>query len=471
VLLDIIYNHTGNNWFYRDGSAARETLPYRYSPPYPIAGWRSAQGTLTGQIETREDGAWPSDFQNPEWYTRAGAIGRWDPAPWENPLHPDNEFRRGDFFDLKDVNLNRGDALGGVIRAYQYWIALSDCDGFRIDTVKHVSYEASRNFCGAIREYAEAIGKYNFWLLGEVTGGGELARSYLDIFGRNIDAILDIGEPARRLGNMVKGLGTAEDVFSQYAGHDSLGSHRETGRYHVSILDDHDMVGRPGKFRFAALNTIEARDLQVAHAVGAQLTLLGVPCVYYGTEQAFDGSEARADPANDGGFEDRYIREAMFGGSFGAFGTAGCHFFNPQHSTYRRIAALARVRRHAGPAGLALRRGRQYLRETAAPGQGFALPRPGEIAAWSRIMHHQEVVVALNTHGMEARAALVTVDANLNPPGTGLRTRYHGHWTDADLARAGTDDPPATTPVEVERSGGRAFVRVELPAAGMVVMG
>lgn len=45
---------------------------------------------------------------------------------------------------------------------------------------------------------------------------------------------------------------------------------------------------------------------------------LGIPCIYYGSEQCFDGQ----------GGSDRYIREAMFGGEFGAFRTRGVHFFN-----------------------------------------------------------------------------------------------------------------------------------------------
>ena len=31
---------------------------------------------------------------------------------------------------------------------------------------------------------------------------------------------------------------------------------------------------------------------QVAHVIGVQLTTPGIPAIYYGTEQAFDGSEA-----------------------------------------------------------------------------------------------------------------------------------------------------------------------------------
>jgi len=318
VLLDAIYNHSGNNWFYSVEGQPQTMVDYRFEPPYLFHGWRSGAGVSIANIAGENDGAWPRELQNIEWYTRAGRIGRWDPEPWEDPLHPDNEFRRGDFFDLKDLNLNRDDVLSALIRVYQYWIALSDCDGFRIDTVKHVPWEVSRNFCGAIREYAETIGKENFLLLGEVTGGAGMARNYLEIFGRNIDAVLDIGGPAVKLAGMVKGLAPGSDFFEQFRGHDLLGSHRETGRYHVSILDDHDMVGR-GKHRFAAHSGIPNRDQQVAHAVGTQLTTLGIPCIYYGTEQALDGTEDRHDstiePRGDDGkipFDDRYIREAMF---------------------------------------------------------------------------------------------------------------------------------------------------------------
>lgn len=466
VLLDVIYNHTGNNWFYDRDGAPRDTAPYRYSPPHPFHGWRSGTGTSLPAIASLEDGVWPEEFQDLGWYTRAGQIGRFDPDSWEDPLHPDNEFRRGDFFDLKDLDLNRAAPLSGVIRVYQYWIALSDCDGFRIDTVKHTPWEGSRNFCGAIHEYAESIGKENFWLLGEVTGGADMARNYLEIFGRNIDAVLDIGAPAASLGGMVKGVLDPRGFFDLFRGHDSLGSHRETGRYHVSILDDHDMVGR-GKHRFAAHNAIAGRYRQVAHAVGTQLTTLGVPCIYYGTEQAFDGTEGRHDfaiePARS--FEDRYIRESMFGGTFGAFETNGCHFFDPAHPTYLRIAAIARVRNRADRIGLALRRGRQYARETSFLGRAFAIPASGELVAWSRILFDQEVLVALNTHGTESRGADVTVDASLHSPGSAMTFLYQGSWSDAELR-----NPPLDQTVPVQQSDGRATVRIDLPPAGMAIL-
>jgi len=437
VLLDIIYNHAGNVFFYDQRGTPASSLDYRFSPPYPIHGWRSATGASIAAPLTPEDAIQPREFQDTNWFTRAGKINRFDPEPWEDPLHPLTEFRRGDFFDLKNLELSP-QPLSAIIDVFRYWIALSDCDGFRIDTVKHVPFEASRNFCGGIREFAESIGKNNFLLLGEVTGGSKMARDYLDIFGRNLDAALDIGDPAERLTGVAKGFRPANDFFAIFGGHDQLGSHREAGRYHVSILDDHDMVGRE-KRRFAAANSSTSRLEQAAHATGMQLTTLGIPCIYYGTEQAFDGSlqdhDRLIEPFSGGNppFDDRYIREDMFGGPFGAFRTTGCHFFNPGHPAFLRIAAIARVRTQKNSAGLALRRGRSYLRDISLDGSSFAASQGGQIAGWSRILYRTEVLVCLNTAASASAPTHVTIDASLH-------------------------------------TGGRATVQIQLPAAGMLIL-
>lgn len=468
VLLDIIYNHTGNNWFYQDENGQPiDTLSYRYSPAHPVAGWRSQTGDCIDKPQSIEDGVWPQEFQNWEWYTRAGKIEHWDAEPWENVMHPDVEFRRGDFFDLKDLDLSNNEVLSAVIKVYQYWIALSDCDGFRIDTVKHLPWEASRSFCGAIREYTESIGKENFLLLGEVTGGATTAKTYLDIFGLNLDAILDIGEPPKKLMGLVKGFTNPQDFFNQYGGVDELGSHRLAGQYHVSILDDHDMVGRDGKYRVSANNNIPACYEQTAHTVGVQLTTLGIPCIYYGTEQAFDGTENRHDFSIEPGteFMDRYIREVMFGGLFGAFETSSCHFFDPNHPTYLRIAAIARLRDQKSPVGLALRRGRQYLREISVNSSSFFWPTSGQVVGWSRILFTQEVVMALNTNGVESQSAYIEVDPNLHPAGSQITVLYNSAWNDDQLRH-----PPTSETLTVELYENRTAIRVNLPPAGMVIL-
>ncbi len=462
VLLDIVYNHTGNNWFYADPATGRpvETLPY--SPfAHSIRGWRSKDGTVVDLPTDRDAGVWPREFQDPSWYGRRGHITRWDPDYWENLLHPENEFRRGDVFELKSLDLGNPDVLTAVTRVYQHWLAVTDCDGFRIDSLKHVTRAASRHFSNAMREFAESIGKENFLLLGEVAGGPEMAREYLEIWGRNIDAVLDIGQPASRLAGMVKGFIDPRVFFEHFDKNEVLGRHRRTGIYHVSVLDDHEMLGRE-KSRFSAGNHGAHRYVQAAHAVGVQLTTLGIPCIYYGTEQSFDGTQDNG-VAGEVSYLDRFVREAMFGGRFGAFQTEGCHFFDPAHPTYTRIAAIAAIRNRADRVGVSLRRGRQYPRELVDRGGGVRLPQQGEIVPWARIHHDQEVVMALNTHGAERRTTEITIDRSLHRPGDRLRVLYRGSWWEDESRGRPVEE------VEVTERHGRNTIRVDLAPADMVI--
>jgi glycosidase len=472
VILDTIVNHTGNNWSYKMGNSLSATADYRFQPPYDFGAWNTGDGKNGDTIRSRDDGVWPREFQNQDWYTRSGKIGNWDPAPWENPLHKDCEFRRGDFYDSKDLNYENAEVLKGIVQVYQYWIGLTDCDGFRMDAVKHIPWDASKAFCNAIHEYAESIGKENFLLAGEVTGGEQMERGYLDIFGRNIDAVLDVGEPAKLLGSMVKGFLEPSAFFDQYTGHSILGSHRETGRYHISILDDHDMVTRE-KQRFAAYNNTQNRYHQNAHAVGVMMTTLGVPCIYYGSEQSFDGNKGYHDASiepysGNVPFDDRYIRESMFGGTFGAFETSGCHFFDPNHPTYLRISAIAKIRSRQDKIGLALRRGRQYPQETSFLGRPFSIPGKGELIAWSRVQVDREVLIVLNTNGGESRGAEITVNKDFHKAGSQMRVLYRGDWDDQVLVNIDTMDYPSV-PVSVN-SEGRATVRLDLPPGEMAIL-
>ena len=203
---------------------------------------------------------WPRELQNPDFYTRAGEIGQWGLEYWEDPLNPDVEYRRGDFYDLKDFNLQRNDVTLALARIYQYWIAISDCDGFRVDAVKHVSVEQSRLFCTAIHEYAQAIGKDNFFLTGEITEG-RIAPSYVDFFGRNLDAVLGIVAYPNRLSDLVKGLDHPDSFFALYTQEALGGLYRQLGRFVVHVVDDHDMSSRAYKARFAADSRAPESDL------------------------------------------------------------------------------------------------------------------------------------------------------------------------------------------------------------------
>ncbi len=217
-------NHSGDNWGYlppeQPLSDVRNEQPYLQWPDYYgnpnrsdgqnwRLAWRNEQeiGFTTNSEDIKEphQGIWPRELQNSQLYTRAGKgdLGTGD----INDPHAEN--KRTDFFSLKDFALDAPNALSFLADCFKYWIALTDCDGFRIDTVKHISLEQARSFCGAIREFTDTLGKRNFLLVGEIAGGDYFQDFFIDrlaILQRNLSAALDIGNARVTLNNVAKGL-------------------------------------------------------------------------------------------------------------------------------------------------------------------------------------------------------------------------------------------------------------------------
>jgi glycosidase len=475
IILDVIFNHSGANWLYPAGTPGGESRPRYTGGRYPFGAWRGDQGQPVGPIQGDEDGVWPAELQDTERYTRAGR-GDLGAGSIEDP---EAEHKRSDFEDLRDFRLAAPELLSDLARCYKYWIALADFDGMRIDTLKHVSLEEARNFCGTIKEFAANLGKHDFFLVGEVAGGDRNARRYLEVAERNLNAALDIGEMRLTLNGVAKGLIPATAYFDGFnPGLAVLGSHRNLGSRHVSVLDDHDHVFGE-KVRFS---TGAASDHQVAAAVALQLFTLGIPCLYYGTEQAFAGpepSEQRWLPSwRFGDGADRYLREAMFGpehprkdgrqglqtGSaalddalpgFGPFGTAGRHCFDRGSAAFVRIAAMTGVRARFP----VLRYGRQYQRPVSFLGRPLAMYGPGEIAAWSRILDDEEALCVVNVHGRESRGADVVVDAALNGAEGALTVVLNTAQAASGGAYTGTHPVASTLPVK-RAADGTAYVEV-----------
>ena len=421
---------------------------------YRVAGFRAKDGaprlpfgpvSLDAHPDAWPDGAvWPAELQDPAAFTRKGRIDNWDFDP---------EFLEGDFFDLKNIALGRGSvdsyepspALVNLCKVYQFWIADADVDGFRVDTVKHMDLGATRYFTSVIHEFAESIGKERFYLIGEITGGRQRAYETLEVTG--LDAALGIDDIPDKLEYLVKGYRDPADYFDLFR--NSLlvqkDSHVWFKNKVVTLYDDHDQV-RKGehKARFCADGDGPRLAL---NALALNATTLGIPCIYYGSEQCFDGR----------GDSDRYIREAMFGGEFGAFRSRNRHVFDEDSRVYKELAKILALRERKP----ALRRGRQYLRQISGDGVSFGLPRMmgGQIrsvVAWSRLFAETEMVLAINTDPAEARTAWVTVDAALHAENDALTCMYS-----TDAAQVGQT-------ARVEARNGRAF-RMTVPAAGFAI--
>ncbi len=428
VILDVVLNHSGDVWGYPGDH------PYYYyqDTSFSFGFWREADPAAGLQDD---DAVWPQELQTPEAFKRRGQIRNWYDA---------TEARNGDFLSLKELDLPRPEVLDTLIKVYKYWIAAADLDGFRIDTVKHMEDSATAIFCNAIREYAQRIGKHNFFLFGEIVADDDTIQRYL---GRNariegtrerfpsLDAALDF--PLYfLLEDVLKGFASPALLRARYdALHEHYADHGAAGRYFVTFIDNHDQMARPYR-RFMHHNPYPQ---QAVLALAYLLTSQGVPCIYYGTEQGFDG----------GGGDDSHVRECMFGGAWGAFGSSGRHFFNREHDIYRGIAAVAATRSREP----ALRYGRQYFREISVNGSNFAHPRDDHCTlAYSRILDTEEVLVALNLEATP-RADYLTVDRRLSAPGQVMH----------DLL-----DPERRHTVEEHQ--GRAHVRVALAGHGMAIL-
>ena len=465
VILDIILNHTGDVFGYRpDRYLATDASGHQFLDPrwdgneYESAGFNDSGGAASLPfVETdpsnpatfphADDAVWPVEFQDPAAFTRKGHITNFDFDP---------EFREGDFFDLKDVHHGTGAvdayqpsrALMQQVQVYKYWMAFADLDGYRIDTVKHMDPGAARLFGSAMHEFAARIGKDNFYLIAEITGGRSFAFDTLGITG--LDAALGIDEIPDKLELLVKGRRSPAEYFGLFRNSELIGqgSHTWFRNKVVTFFNDHDQVSRgQNKARFCA-------DPAAAKGVLAALALnvmtLGIPCIYYGTEQSFDGH-------GSGDGADRFIREAMFGDEFGSFASRQRHFFNEDRIVFREIAKIVQLRQ----SDRIYTRGRQFLRPISGDGVNFGLPAMmGDqllsVVPWSRLLDDQEVVLAINTDMHQPRTAWVTIDASIHTVSDRLTCVYS-----TDAAQIGTVSG-------IEARNGLS-VLVTLPPAGFAI--
>ncbi len=407
IMLDVIINHAGDVFEYVNDD------PFYKDEQYEVKAFRDKYGKAAidpinpdYKKSYPDGGIWPKELFNLDTFTRKGYIRDWDKDP---------EFKEGDFLSLKNINTGQGDlenyqaskALKVMIECYKYWIAYADLDGFRLDTVKHLNPGATRYFTTEIKEFAQTLGKKNFFIIGEITGGMEFAKMICAQTGLN--AALGIDKIPENLENVAKGYYSAENYFSIFTNSSVLneGRHQWYHKNVITMFDDHDMVYKQQyKERFAA-DKKTAPLLQ--NAIFLNFFTAGIPCIYYGTEQGFDGS----------GDHDKYIRESMFGGDFGAFRTQNRSFFDKNNPIYQEMQRLAEIRKN----NIDLRIGRQYLREISNKKNiNFHLPqadggRCTEIIAWSRILSQQELLLAINCELEREQSSKIIVDNELHDLG------------------------------------------------------
>ena len=422
VILDIVCNHIGQLFYYDinmngepdiqfSGSGQQSanydyanglnpgthiTRQSEYDPDYDPNGIQAATSLgAAGQAPIRWNYDPPTNhmppmpevFQNPEWYHRKGKVTNW--ADREQVLTAD--FPGG----LKDLFTERPDVRQALIQVFSYWIDQADFDGFRIDTLKHVEHGFWQTFCPAIRQHCADIGKQNFFMFGESFDGDDaLNGSYT--FNQEVDSVFYFPQKFQVFDGVFKygaPTQTIQDLYQarlqHYAQQPNLnGTGLSAVQSLVNFIDNHDIP----RFLFDK-PSLPALDSALAFL----LTEDGVPDIYYGTEQNFDGGN---DPAN---------REDLWKSGYDTTG-----------ATFQWIAKLTGLRKAYAP----LRRGSFSLRWTS--------PRPSD-------GQDEDAGIVAFERSYLGHSLLVAINANDNQPS---HTAYQG-------SPMATDFPAGTVLVDV----------------------
>ncbi len=413
VILDIVVNHVGQLFFYdinrngiadttQYGSGTREddqlSIVMEWDPAYDergIQGWTSLGESGPAPLE------WvympeinrmppPDGFHDDSWYNARGRVTDW------NTRH---QVEKGDFpGGLKDLDTLNPDTQEALIEVFTYWIEQTDIDGFRIDTLKHVENDFWQEFAPAIRQNALAMGKERFLMFGEAfDGSDELIGSYTcdtrtDQLGwypnesedgnyvgcshpqngggqdyQGVDSVFYFSQKFRIYDDVFKYGGPTSEIEELLTLRDA--NYGQTPKTHgagqaprdilVNFIDNHDIP----RFLYDQPSVPALKN-----ALFYLLTQDGIPCIYYGTEQAFEGGN---DPAN---------REPLWWSGYGQDGDLFVH-----------IATLNKLRAAYEP----LRRGDMQVRWSTERVDGES---DAGIFAFERSTDEASVLVVLNTH-------------------------------------------------------------------------
>jgi alpha-amylase len=295
----------------------------------------------------------------------------------------------GELSGLDDFRTETAFVRTQMTKIYEYWIEQAGFDGFRIDTVKHVEMGFWRTWCPAIHAFAAAHGKPDFFMFGEVeTGSDSKCGSYTGTMSGGpfkLDSVLDY--PLYFKINSVFGRadGNTKQIEEHYA---AVSAHYDPSAQMrlVTFLDNHDQP------RFLSPRCANDNLDRLRVALAFLYTARGIPCLYYGTEQAFDGGK------------DPFDREDMFAGQF-EWGPSRGDNFNMTHPLFQFVARLNNFRR-LYPA-----------LQTGVHANLWSNPNGPGLFAYARRLGAQEVFVVFNTSGT---SQMLPGRPTLYPPGTRL---------------------------------------------------
>ncbi len=355
VINDVVANH-GSTWVDSGdaGWAAFRSPPAGYNLRYNSGGQKYAAPfddvSLTAAFGST---ALTNLFHN------NGATANWSDA---------TQVELGELASLDDFRTESTYVRQKMKEIWSYWIGAARFDAYRIDTVKHVEMDFWDDWSPAIRAAATAANQPNFFQFGEVFDGSDSkVGSYTGTkSGGNykMESVLDYPLYYTMGSVFATASGQTGQIENRY-------NNLTTANYDASALDalvlNLDNHDNP---RFLNAGGSTAARLELA--LTFLYTTRGIPSLYYGTEQDFNGG---ADPAN---------REDMFDGAYEQGPSLGDNF-NMTSPRFQLVAKLHNLRRLYP----ALRTGTHQMLwvNWTSPG----------LLAYARRLGSEEVCVIINT--------------------------------------------------------------------------
>jgi glycosidase/plastocyanin len=359
VILDVVINHTAdlNGLF---GNNTNDDNGY----------WANGNNTF-GWWGTRRH-AYP--FNELTHFHNNGTINNWDTWP---------EYLYGQFKGTDDLKTDSAHVTNWITEAFKNLIDATDCDGFRVDAIKHVEFNWVAKWADDIRQHAATKGKNDFILFGEyfTYDNNTLASHVKDPGSFNSALFFPMSQTIKNV--FIDGQGSGQ-LTGQLNNRSSYG---EGATRLVTFIDNHDVN------RISQQNGGDTGNdvWKLRPALSFLYLATPVPCLYYGTEHAFDqggvanGSKQFGSQYEGQTYDDQdWQRECMFDRGFQPGPAQGNKLTATNAPLYLHIKALNEARaKHRS-----LTRG-NFTQRWDSQGQGPY--------AFSRVFNQEESLVALNT--------------------------------------------------------------------------
>jgi alpha-amylase len=295
VILDVAPNHMSDKCGRQGNNGANDKY---YSDQRDGDWWGSAVGNAQKH---------PYPFNDLARFHLNGTIQNWDTSP---------ENLKGQFKGTDDLMQEDPETSALLEKAFKNLIDATDCDGFRVDAIKHIDYNWCRDWAQKMRDHAAWRGKKNFLVFGELFSydHGALASWCHDAKGFN--SSLDF--PLMQAMNNAFGMGYSGYQLGEEMGYISS-KYGQAAQNVIAFLDNHDVN------RFACMYGGGTKENAVRVMKPAMTFLYlapPIPLLYYGTEHCFNqGGHKNGDNNSKNGDENSdyynpddsdWQRECMF---------------------------------------------------------------------------------------------------------------------------------------------------------------